>query len=497
MQINFTQTLVLTKNQIALLLKNKKYLLTITLISAMITLINFVSIFVCTSTNKAEANLFLINILIALNTLLFGLVAILTTVNCFIIQIKNNITNLEARYGFKNFSIYFSRIFLIMIVNLVIYFINFSIAMIFFAIIYKNKDILSYRMFVSSQGWYIIVIILLISITLLLSKFFNESLATALGVVSLFLLLIISASSAIYNLQSNSSYNDIIEDSFKEAAWNKIIEDETFKEISDEISEQTFQETIAWGFVEFDEDEKNSQVNYLNFQNQVGKYLVSDNQFSKWYPRGEDYTQEDKIIEINKSLLKIKELEKYKKIFEAQIELYKNNSFLKLLYVVNSGWFGAEFEQSFEIIENKFTTPDNYLFNRYFLNTIFLGKQFGQYNWDTRDFWADAGKNPKEIIKEDKIKNILNPFNHVALMFSGTDYNNPILYNYVSHLQNIFQNPINIDFSSKQKKSDYGPFKGVKLYSSVRVEVYYFIYAMIDIAIINLCYINFSKKIRG
>ncbi|WP_338972140.1 hypothetical protein [Spiroplasma endosymbiont of Panorpa germanica] len=220
MRNNYISTMTLIKNQISLIVRKKELFSTIIVIWIMIGLINLSSMAFIISQKDGASKLVYSNIFISLNSILFGLLAILTIACCFSIQMKNNINKIEIRYGFNVFSIYFSRVFIIVSIQLIGYLLNLLLSLVIFWILFKNNDVVIYRMYVSAFGWYIIVILAIMALGILFSRFFSESMATALSTIVLFLLVLIPGISILFNPQINESMINYLKQIIKKELSN-------------------------------------------------------------------------------------------------------------------------------------------------------------------------------------------------------------------------------------------------------------------------------------
>jgi len=184
------QLLILCNNPLHLFFKDKKIITFLSSLLLINILINILYVVILNSSESSNTKLLIINALIILNSVFYLAFTIFSSIKIYLTNLKNNIHLVELRFGYKLKNIYFSRVTMIILINLAYLLLTFIISLIFFASIFIPNNILIYRAFISSFGWYAILILVGITLSLFLSLFFSE-LITSITVSFLMILFLL------------------------------------------------------------------------------------------------------------------------------------------------------------------------------------------------------------------------------------------------------------------------------------------------------------------
>jgi len=200
------QLLILCKNHLRLFLRDKKIIIFLSSLLLINILINVVFAVVLNSSEPSDSKISIVNTMIILNSVFYLVFTIFSSIKIYLINLKNNIHLVELRFGYKLKNIYFSRIIMIILINLAYLLLTFIISLIFFASLFIPNNILIYRAFISPFGWYAILILVAITLSLIFSELVTSITTSFLMILFLITPSIIGLGTSNITDQNNGSW---------------------------------------------------------------------------------------------------------------------------------------------------------------------------------------------------------------------------------------------------------------------------------------------------
>lgn len=494
-----SQLLILSKNHLRLFLRDKKIIIFLSSLLLINILINVVSTVVLNSSEPISSKMSIISTMIILNSVFYLVFSIFSSIKIYLINLKNNIHLVELRFGYKLKNIYFSRIIMIILINLTYLLLTFIISLIFFAVLFIPNNILIYRAFISPFGWYAILILVALTITLFFSLFFSElvtSIAASFLMISFLITPPIIGLSTINTNQDNGDYY-----------YRYLTRENHSKKLIDEIKKLKHGEELLIEFNQIlykrnfinegpllnleliqDYTYYNEFVNY--FSEKIK--LIGDQSLIAW-TNIQDFSPRSDIIEekINPvySFLKnkvsddMKQWLKMMQNFSSNLALLKDAGFVRYDVI-------DEYDQNLKSKIQDVYLPEEYLFFKIFNTLLFNADINRSTNIEPSSGGTinDFGDDMRRILRLDFVKNIYNPLRHINLMFHSIDYDNYLIYNTITRLG---LNAVVPNIRLLEDDDD----KILKM--GVRVEILYITYSLISFAIISLLYLRFKKTIKN
>lgn len=498
MKNNLLQMNILIKNQIEMFFKNRKFIIFISIIFGLGLILNFIGLSSIKQNNEIE-KMGEIDSLILSNCILLVLKAIYITKICFINQIKNNIYKIELRYGYRIKNVYYSRIIFTLGYLICYLILMFGISLIFFSATYQDENLTIYRLYVSSFGWYAILIFLTIVSSLIFSWLFSQTLANIFStIMALFLIFLPLIGGVIINIRSTNNlpfylmllqeqYVSSLENSVKNNTLTNDIYNNFEGIIKDKENNQNENKVnntnnfLGIKFWEIEDSTKSKYPNYVMFFQDVDQVFKNHKSITNWediweFSNDFFYVQDEPINKIINKLLSFELMFKYKDVLQVMKKYTNNFGVLKDLELIKIPDKLLLLEEE---VKKKFNNCDEYLFTRT-LNALFIKIL------ELKDLSENISKiieDIDEIIAKDWRLNLLNPVRHFNLMFQSINYNNYALSNLMAksfHVPNI-----------KVYRDD---MKAIHFKQNVSIELIYCFYFIIGCIVIILLFLAFKKK---
>ncbi|QHX36576.1 ABC transporter permease [Spiroplasma sp. BIUS-1] len=485
-------------NQLIIFKNNWSNIIWFSILAILTLVINVTCVAMFNSNNTIESKYIMVNMFIILNSIIFMVGSLYFSLSVIFNQLKNGIHKLELKVGINIKIIYIVRVLFILALMSTLLLINLIFSALIFIIYSSNNasDILVYRLLISSIAWYSIWVLFSVTITILFSVLFKrEGTSALMSSLMGFLMLVNVVITPMFGMLSNNSHFKI--DTTNKMAFKISYKNKLTKEIkSSNNLENLFKEMRELNLSD-DELIDGYKLWNLSGDQKAENFKSVSEVFEKTYYNSNLLKWDDVIGFKNNTLFneKIKEVSKYgmnknknneyHDVFEF---IYNNSDNMAYFKYLGLGYTSNENEPNrLQKIKEKYKTPEEYLMNRVLTEKLL---------YSSRDRMFSTSMDLTIIfdnIKEQRLKNILNPLNHFCLMFSSVDYKNDPLINVVGTQQMFFNSIPNIKVKTDKDKPKNSEKWEVK--RDIKVEVIYIIYASLFVGLITSSYFIFRKKV--
>jgi len=510
-----------------------------------ILVIDIVGIFMIKNAD-AESLLNKINTLVLVLSILLFIITAYITINIFREEISHNIHSLELRYGYKVRELFISRIFSSLVIILSFYLVLLFINLAFGLPQNQLMSIFAYRLYISSLAWYILIILIAYSLSILFSSFFSS----IISIISVFLALALvllgvikggSFSSAGYqesihdpntiviksvesmykNQKKNEFYKSLNEIDpiissqylLLQSVINKNADDEI---IQNEIDPLLFMNSLYFGpkgWTNWNDlvNDKNSHIKEIIYLYSYFNDFFTKNKF--------DYNYEDIIgliddvnqnkIEPLANLLKAMEDKvdnKYKDLIKTLFRFNHDIKALKLLNInykwtifsdINNIAKEIELRKIYDFIITNEIDPVEVLFYK-LLSQSFAISANSYNNSQSKNYLNIIERKIKDETKryvENQRKNLIfNPLVQFATAFNSVNYYDFYLDNILSSSRDSFNGTTNYIFSFLDETDENNP--GTYEFNRVIYpELIYVSYSLISVLIIFGSYFKFKRRL--
>ncbi|AGM26296.1 hypothetical protein SSYRP_v1c07060 [Spiroplasma syrphidicola EA-1] len=501
--------LTLSKLKIKLFFKKISNLVLISMLLILFIILNGLGSVLIKGT--IDFGLIYINILIALNSLIFATFIVFLSVKTFNSEIRDGISSIELRYGCKTRELFLSRLISSLLLILIFFTVSVIINIIFIASTSGFINIFAYRLYISALGWYAISSFIIFAITLLITLFLNEILSGILSIIFFVLLILSSAMGPMFFKDlgvkdSKLNYPKIIYKNIRDSDFlntlksldqefldwiafkNKVEYNSDINNISNDINKLTLGPSIWTNKIELGKE----------YPTLVQFYDYFDNYFNN--PKNNHFSYDD-IVDFNTKMYTLEPLEQLFKNILLNVDT-KYQKLIKMMYQQNANIavlteLSLDYQWSFDVPQNIKSVAQQYNISA---DKILFFKTF---NYSLKriksSIFRDGiiGKLDYKDIPDLQKKNLmLNPILQIAAMFQSINYRDFYLDNAIAASGIIFSNTINYNILEYPLNNNTNFETNIVNYKrNFHVEVLYVIYFLLNSALIWILYLQFKKKV--